>query len=287
MQITKENLTIVIVTIKSQNIIEKCLDSIDPQINKIIVENSSDNNFKSSIENKYQNLKCYVVGENLGMGSGNNLGIMKSQTNFVMILNPDTVLKPNTLNELYEVSKNLDFSILCPINSDKQYPNFSSKQIKQQNIFNDDLLEADRVDGYAMVLNKSKFQNNFFDENIFMYLENDDLCLRMKKQNEKIYVYKKSIIEHKGASSIDKKYSDEVELSRNWHWTWSKFYFRRKHNGFINAFLFNFPTFIKSCFKIFYYLFKNKQKSKIYTCRASGFVNSFLNKKSWYRPKID
>ena len=71
--------------------------------------------------------------------TGNNLGIMKSQTNFVMILNPDTVLKPNTLNELYEVSKNLDFSILCPINSDKQYPNFSSKQIKQQNIFNKDL----------------------------------------------------------------------------------------------------------------------------------------------------
>ena len=78
MQITKENLTIVIVTIKSQNIIEKCLDSIDPQINKIIVENSSDNNFKNSIENKYQNLKCYVVGKNLGWIS-NNLGIMKSQ----------------------------------------------------------------------------------------------------------------------------------------------------------------------------------------------------------------
>ena len=58
-----------------------------------------------------------------------------------MILNPDTVLKPNTLNELYEVSKNLDFSILCPqiqINNTLIF----FKQIKQQNIFNEDLLEA-------------------------------------------------------------------------------------------------------------------------------------------------
>ena len=42
MQITKENLTIIIVTIKSEKIIENCLNSIDPNIKKIIVENSSD-----------------------------------------------------------------------------------------------------------------------------------------------------------------------------------------------------------------------------------------------------
>ena len=45
MQITKENLTIVIVTIKSESVIEKCLNSIDSQIKKIIIENSSNENF--------------------------------------------------------------------------------------------------------------------------------------------------------------------------------------------------------------------------------------------------
>ena len=46
MQITKENLTIIIVTIKSQNIIEDCLKSIDQDIKKIIVENSSDHSHR-------------------------------------------------------------------------------------------------------------------------------------------------------------------------------------------------------------------------------------------------
>ena len=63
MQITKENLTIIIVTIKSEKIIENCLNSIDKNIQKIIVENSSDEKFKNSIEKKFQNVKCYVVGK--------------------------------------------------------------------------------------------------------------------------------------------------------------------------------------------------------------------------------
>ena len=39
MQITKDNLTIIIVTIKSHEVIDECLESIDPEIKKIIVEN--------------------------------------------------------------------------------------------------------------------------------------------------------------------------------------------------------------------------------------------------------
>ena len=288
MQITKENLTIIIVTIKSEKIIENCLNSIDPNIKKIIVENSSDEKFKNSIEKKFQNVKCYLTGKNLGMGSGNNFGLKKSTTDYVMILNPDTILKQNTLSEIFKISYNLDFAILSPISSDEKFPNFIKNKNNQQKIIHKDLLEVDCVDGYSMILNKSKFSNQFFDENIFMYLENDDLCLRMKKKNEKIYVYKKSIISHMGAKAVDEKYFEEVELSRNWHWNWSKFYFRKKHYGFFNAFFFNFPTFIKSTFKsIYYYLFNNRKKFKLYSCRASGFLNSFLNKESWYRPKFD
>ena len=225
MQITKENLTIIIVTIKSEKIIENCLNSIDPNIKKIIVENSSDEKFKNSIEKKFQNVKCYLTGKNLGMGSGNNFGLKKSTTDYVMILNPDTILIQNTLSEIFKISYNLDFAILSPISSDEKFPNFIKNKNNQQKIIHEDLFEVDRVDGYSMILNKSKFSNQFFDENIFMYLENDDLCLRMKKKNEKIYVYKKSIISHIGAKAVDEKYFEEVELSRNWHWNWSKFYF--------------------------------------------------------------
>jgi len=127
MQITKENLTIIIVTIKSQKVIDNCLTSIDPDIKKIIVENSSDEEFVKCLKGKYQNIECYLTGKNLGMGSGNNFGIEKSSTRYVMILNPDTILKPDTLRRIFEKSKNLEFAILSPLSDDKNYPNYKTK----------------------------------------------------------------------------------------------------------------------------------------------------------------
>tara|TARA_B100001250_G_scaffold269400_1_gene232438 strand:+ start:141 stop:1001 length:861 start_codon:yes stop_codon:yes gene_type:complete len=286
MQITKENLTIIIVTIKSQKIIDGCLKSIDPDIKKIIVENSSNHEFTNYLKEKYKNIECYLTGKNLGMGSGNNFGIEKSKTRYVMILNPDTILKANTLNQIFEISKNLEFAILSPLSDNKDYPNY--KVQKELTNKKKGLFEVDQIDGYAMILDKHQFNDNFFDEKIFMYLENDDLCLRTKKDNKKIYIYSNSLISHLGAKAVDKKYLNELEFSRNWHWNWSKFYFRKKHYGFVKAFVPGFFIFLKSILKSLYFLIiNNKFKSKIYYCRASGFMNAALNKSSWFRPRLD
>ena len=286
MQITKENLTIIIVTIKSEKIIDNCLQSINPEVKKIVVENSSNQEFANSLKKKYENLECYTTGKNLGMGQGNNFGIEKSKTRYVMILNPDTVLQHNTLNQIYKVSLNLDFAILSPSNYDKNFPNY--KAATNIETTNEDLIEVDSIDGYAMILDKKKFDGFFFDTKIFMYLENDDLCLRMKRKGEKIYISKNSQISHLGAKAVDPKFFREIELSRNWHWSWSKFYFRRKHYGYFNAIIFSFPSFFKSCIKCFvYFITKNEFKCKLYSQRASGIINSFLMKDSWYRPKLD
>ncbi len=286
MQITKENLTIIIVTIKSQNVIDDCLKSIDPDIKKIIVENSSNKEFTKTIKGKYQNIECYNTGKNLGMGSGNNFGIERSNTRYVMILNPDVILKSNTLSEIFEKSKGLEFAILSPLSDDKSFPNY--KISRDSKIQMNSLFEVDQVDGYAMILDKEKFNKEFFDERIFMYLENDDLCLRVKSANNKIYVNSNSIISHLGGKAVDKKYFNEIELSRNWHWNWSKFYFRKKHYGFLKAFVPGFFTFIKAIFKsAYFFLINNKFKSKLYYCRASGFMNAVQNKESWFRPRLD
>ena len=286
MQITKENLTIIIVTIKSQKIIDGCLKSIDPDIKKIIVENSFNHEFTNYLKEKYKNIECYLTGKNLGMGSGNNFGIEKSKTRYVMILNPDTILKPNTLSQIFEISKNLEFAILSPLSDNKDYPNY--KVQKELTNKKKGLFEVDQIDGYAMILDKHQFNDNFFDEKIFMYLENDDLCLRTKKDNKKIYIYSNSLISHLGAKAVDKKYLNELEFSRNWHWNWSKFYFRKKHYGFVKAFVPGFFIFLKSILKSLYFLIiNNKFKSKIYYCRASGFMNAALNKSSWFRPRLD
>ena len=286
MQITKDNLTIIIVTIKSEKVIEKCLNSIDPKVKKIIIENSSDENFTQKLKDKYQNIDCYNSGKNLGMGVGNNLGIKKSKTRYVMILNPDTILNNDTLDKIFKISKSLDFAILSPISDKDNFPNYKIKN--KTNYLEKDFFEVDQVDGYSMVIDKSKFDEKFFDENIFMYLENDDLCLRVKKKGEKIFILKNAKINHLGAKAVNEKFYNELEFSRNWHWNWSKFYYRKKHYGFIFAFIIGLPSFISSCLKcLFFLIFKNKFKFKIFFCKASGFYNSLINKKSWYRPRFD
>ena len=85
----------------------------------------------------------------------------------------------------------------------------------------------------------------------------------------------------------DENINFEMELSRNWHWMWSTFYFNKKHFGYLNS-LFKvsgkfFSAFIKS---IFYTLILNKVKRKIYYQRLSGLFNSIIGKDSWYRPKL-
>jgi len=286
MQITKDNLTIIIVTIKSEKVIEKCLNSIDPKVKKIIIENSSDENFTQKLKDKYQNIDCYNSGKNLGMGVGNNLGIKKSKTRYVMILNPDTILNNDTLDQIFKISKSLDFAILSPISDKDNFPNYKIKN--KTNYLEKDFFEVDQVDGYSMVIDKSKFDEKFFDENIFMYLENDDLCLRVRKKHQKIFILKNAKINHLGAKAVNEKFYNELEFSRNWHWNWSKFYYRKKHYGFMFAFIIGLPSFINSCLKcLFYLIFKNKFKFKIFFCKASGFYNSLINKKSWYRPRFD
>ena len=290
MSISRQNLTIVIVTFKSEKVIHQCIQSIDSEIKIMVIENSNNIQFKEELENKYMNVSCLLTSKNLGMGAGNNIGIKKAKTDFVLILNPDVILETSTINELINAAqKNSNFAIIAPTSSDVNYPNYklldSQKSIAEFKF----PLKVKSVDGFAMLFNKKKLDmvisNNYFDENFFMYLENDDLCKRINEINEDILIIPNSKIKHLGGKGVNEKLKDKIELSRNWHWIWSKFYFNQKHYGYSKAFLEGLPKFLSSLIKyLFYKLIKNKIKKEKYLNRASGFFNAAKNKPSWYRP---
>ena len=285
MSISGQNLSVVIVTLKSENVIHKCIKSINQNIPIIVVENSNNQRFKKDLESQYKNLKCILSKSNIGMGAGNNIGIKSAKTDYVYILNPDATLEPNTLDEIFLASKKIpEFSILSPINVDLNFPNYKKSSKEKYSPF-----KVEYVDGFSMLLNKKKFEDNiYFDENFFLYLENNDLCLRVNKAGGSIFIVPTAKINHGGAKTVDSKHKNEVELSRNWHWIWSKFYFSKKHFGFLKATMECLPTYISSILKfLFYLLINNNFKKKIYFNRASGFYNALLGKSSWYRPKID
>ena len=125
MSISRQNLSVVIVTLKSEHIIHQCIKSINKDIPITVIENSGNFKFKDDLETKYQNVNCILSYKNLGMGSGNNLGIKLSKTDYVFILNPDVILEYNTIDQLILASETIsDFTILSPISKDSNYPNY-------------------------------------------------------------------------------------------------------------------------------------------------------------------
>tara|TARA_B100001559_G_scaffold305543_1_gene295932 strand:- start:888 stop:1796 length:909 start_codon:yes stop_codon:yes gene_type:complete len=294
MSISRQNLTVVIVSFMSDNVIHDCIKSIPEDIKIIVIDNSNNKLFKDRIEKQYDNITCLLSSENLGMGSGNNLGLKEVSTEFAFILNPDTILKKNTIDEIIKASNNLpSFSIIAPILDDDKFPNYKLSEKKETPPNYIDPYKVKSVDGFAMILNLKRinslntFENyQYFDENFFLYLENDDLCKRINENNENIYIVPKAKIKHLGAGAVDKKYAYEIELTRNWHWLWSKFYFNKKHYGFFKSLIKSLPTFFSAISKYIFYSPFDKKKKEIYLYRALGFLNAVLGKKSYLRPKI-
>ena len=295
MSISRQTLTIVIVTFRSEKVIDNCIKSISDQIKIIVVDNSNDQNFKDSLEKKYENVECILSSSNLGMGSGNNLGLNNVKTDYALILNPDVILQENTISEIINESKKIEsFAVLAPLSEDQKNPNYKIKQNDKKNINNLNPFKVKSVDGFAMLLNLKEinqiddFRNKkYFDENFFMYLENDDFCKRLSQCNQNIYIIPKSKIKHLGAKAVSDEYAYEVELSRNWHWIWSRFYYNKKHSGFLYALINGLPVFLSATAKVLFYFFINKKKKQIYLQRCRGYLNALFGKKSFYRPKIN
>ena len=290
MSITRQNLSVIIVSYKSDYVIENCINSIHSEIEIVVVDNSNNNQLKEKIETKYKNVKYILSKENLGMGAGNNLGIKNVNKDFVLILNPDVTLEKSSIDEMIIASEEIEnFGIIAPLSDKSEYPNYTLKKMNDFDPIKP--FKVKSVDGYAMLLNLKKLKKlndfYFFDENFFLYLENEDLCLRLEKNDENIYIVPKSKIHHLGGRAVDPKYKNEIEYLRNWHWMWSKFYFNKKHYGYLIALKKVFKNLISAKIKFFYYLITfNTFKRKIYQMRLLGLMSSMIGKNSYYRPKI-
>ena len=277
----EKNITFVIVSFRSSHIIEKCIKSINPKIKIIIVENSNNIRVKDYLENKFLNVQVIIAKKNLGYGKGNNLGISKVDTQYAFILNPDAILEENSLEKFYKAQIFLkdDFTILAP----NLFNNYGYFLNSNKNI-NKEILEVDYVKGFAMLINLKKIHpKDLFDENFFLFLEEIDLCKRIKQSGGKIFVIQNSKIYHLGKQAAENILN--IELCRNWHWMWSLFYYNYKHFGIITAYRVAIIRFFSSIFKLFFsFVFFNKKKILIHYYRINGLFNAFLRRPSWLRP---
>ena len=274
-----KDLSVIITTFKSEDKIYTCLNSIPQKVRIFVIENSNNNKFKQELESKYSNVECILTGENKGYSVANNLGLSKVTTKYSLVLNPDTIIEKNAIENFFATANNLpDFWLVGPNQNQEEYDNYHK----------DKIIEVNNLKGFAIFFNMKKFNKIFFDENFFLYFEEIDLCKKVKKEKGKIYLDPKIYISHEGGSSVNLSSKDELEKNRNWHWMWSTFYFHKKYKGFLIAFIIIFPKLFSSFFKsIFYTIVFSKKNRNIYLHRLSGIINSILGKKSWHRPRLD
>lgn len=288
------HLSFVIVSFKSLHLLDKIIKNIPKGNEIIIIENSRDELLKTKIENSYNNVQVIIPKKNLGYGGALNLGIAKSKNKYVMCMVTDININNKCIIEILNILKVFDdFSIMTPGYPDrgtyKNYiksKNYSDKSIK---ISGNILKEVDEINGAIMILNKKKFINKeIFDENIFLYFEDNDICLRVKKDNGKIYIIENLKFSHYGQKSSHPSLYNEVLKSRSWHYCWSKFYFYKKHFSYLFALRKTFPNFIKALkYCIYCKIKKDDVKFQLHKHEILGLLNSYFLKKSNYRINID
>ena len=279
--------TVIMVSFYSQNLIEKTINFINKEIKIIVVENSNSLPCKEFLEKKYSNVKVILSKENLGNGAGINTGIKNANTKYAFYIDIDTEIQKNTIiNLLEEANKTDDFALLAPLVENYDY--------KKTDYYEDEKLEDSNqrrmnfVPGCAMFFNINKIEQiGLFDENFFLFFEENDIYMRCHKNNLKIYLIKSAKIIHTGEKSVDKKFNENVELIRNWHLMWSKFYFYKKHFGVFVAYKNTLGHLVSGVIKLILFRFLSKKNYLKYKFRVSGLINSYIGKKSWKRPIVN
>ena len=160
MKLNLNDITFVIVTYRSENIIKNCLDSLPKDSKKIIVDNSNNINFSEDLKANYDNIEV-ILSKNIGMGAGNNIGLKACKTSYAYILNPDTKFYKDTLNNLIGTLNQVsDFTLASAINDDQNAPNYKKPNLKKN--INQNALLVESIDGFSMLLNLKKFPDPKF-----------------------------------------------------------------------------------------------------------------------------
>ena len=275
-----EDVTIIILTHKSKKLVLDYIKNLYKKFKIIIIDNSNDLNLKSIITKNYPGIDIHLI-PNKGYGNQINYGSKLITTEYFLISNPDlTGIDELSIFNFVSAAKQLNnkFSTLGP-----RFVNANPKSHKQS-INNGTITEMKFISGACMFFNKNNFDNlNGFDENIFLYFEENDFCLRSFKIN-KNYQINNVLVEHDIGTSV--KIKNDIEKVnqakfRTWHFIWSKFYYFKKHYGVFFAIIYFIPIIIRINFRVILYRLKNdKNNYDKYKARRSGLFTSILNQKS-------
>ena len=281
--------TVLIVTHQSQDEISHCINSIykyiiDVDFEIIMIDNASTDDTTKIVKKQFPEVIIKENKSNEGFAKANNIGAKIAKGRFLFFLNPDSVITDNSIKALLSIyESNQRYGIVAPHihNADGSFqfstgenPNVFSTLFEAYGMYlflpntlfgyrnrltTKSNMKVGWVTGACFIIKKEFFDIlNGFDENFFLYLEDVDLCYRMKNEIKKhiIYTSKTSIKHFKGKSSKNNSYISKLSSYK------SKLYYHKKHNGYL-IYLTLFPIIyfsilVKLIFLIL--LMKNKEQ---------------------------
>ncbi len=299
--------TVVITTFFAGKKLEACIKNIPKVFNILIIDNGGEKEKKKYFEDKFSNLTYFVSDTNLGVPRSYSLANSLVKTRYMFNTQPDVIIKKDCIENLLKKT-NLypNFAILSPtifhnnsylVEGDYKILNIFKNKYKETGKIKlhpidknppDGDISVGAVTGTAMLIDRYKLKLiDDWDKNIFNYYEDMDLCLRFRLKGYEIIKIRQSEVDHYAFSSHDDSISSELDFSRNWHYSWSRFYFLKKHSTNFHAYKFGLNLFVKSTLKSLIYIFFNKSKSITHFAKSYGVLTAILNMKSSYRPKIN
>ncbi|MFA5954522.1 MAG: glycosyltransferase family 2 protein [Patescibacteria group bacterium] len=258
---------IIVVTWNSRATIEHCLASIPTAlasgeaVSVVVVDNNSNDGTREWLSGQSQLTKVILNDENFGFARACNKGAKAlKECEYLIFLNPDTVLHAHALDELITFFKEQPFAgILGPkiVNADgslqpsvRTFPSVTSMVLNLLKIeyFFPRLLslrrymmtsfsyatlrEVDQVMGACFAVRRSVFETlGGFDEKFFIWFEEVDFCRRAMSEGWLIFFVPWAVITHERAASFKQK----NQLWRQWFFSKSARRYFRKHHSFLSA----------------------------------------------------
>lgn len=253
------DLSIIIVSYKSKEHLKVLLPSIFASTKKysyevIVVDNNSQDGTAESVNSllpTIPNLKL-IKNQNNGFSAGNNLGIKQAQGKYILLLNPDTQVRPDTFEIMLDMMENRlnvgisgpklikangKLDLACrrrfpnPWNSFKRLFLLNNKNYNYSNISEDQEMEVDSVVGAFLLIRRSVIDKiGLLDEDFFMYGEDLDWCWRCKEAGYKVWYYPKALATHyKGESSRKEPFKTLLAFHQAM-WIFYKKYYYKNHS---------------------------------------------------------
>ena len=203
----------------------------------IYVDNCSTDGSVNFIKTNYPQVKIIVNTEPLGFGENNNRGVFASTGKYIAIINPDIVMHPGSLDNLFNFAENhpevgitvpkllnpdgtlqysvrgfISLSILLARIRTKGNDKATDKEVDKYLCRNLDYSKTQTVDwaiGAAFFLSRNMFAElGGFDIDYFLYMEDEDICLRSWKLDKPVVYYPEALMTHnhlRGSSKLGKK----------------------------------------------------------------------------------